>query len=483
MQVLLIVVLLLLALFLLPRLMSDKQLLHHFGTRPFRILTLSGLAVLIGLVTLLAWNSLTKHKDHLRADAADKLEIILKSTSERHERWRQEALRQLTERAHQQPLRELTEKLLHTPMVDLPATAPAARAALHNMFADFTHPADTLYILDPKGITLSAPQPLELGKTHPIKDHYPEIFNKVTLGNPQLSPPLYLHHSGHTPSDAAPADTRPYLFLMAPIMDHQGQTVALLTQQRDPAKEPSTQILGGTAGLTGESYLVDAQGRMVTTSRFAEQPQPAPPPSTREGGTHGFELRDPGGDLTNGYTVDKPYSQLPFTRMATHMRALAQSQGDAGSTKKPSEIFIDTEGYQNYRGKPVYGAWIWKPQFGMGIATEIERDEMLQDHETLSSNVMLIVESTLFITTFSTLMIILFGERLSISMRKTKGELEARVRERTEALQESQERQELALKGGELGFWDVNLDTGITVVNHRYTEIFGFSPDNLLISR
>ncbi|MBF0384015.1 MAG: PAS domain-containing protein, partial [Magnetococcales bacterium] len=42
-------------------------------------------------------------------------------------------------------------------------------------------------------------------------------------------------------------------------------------------------------------------------------------------------------------------------------------------------------------------------------------------------------------------------------------------------LMESQERVELALKGGNLGFWDVDLNSGKTIVNDRYREIFGFT--------
>jgi PAS domain S-box-containing protein len=43
----------------------------------------------------------------------------------------------------------------------------------------------------------------------------------------------------------------------------------------------------------------------------------------------------------------------------------------------------------------------------------------------------------------------------------------------------SQERLELALKGGDLGFWDVNLITGEMVVNRRWGEMFGYAPDAL----
>lgn len=39
-----------------------------------------------------------------------------------------------------------------------------------------------------------------------------------------------------------------------------------------------------------------------------------------------------------------------------------------------------------------------------------------------------------------------------------------------------EERLKLALEGSKLGFWDVDLETGITIVDTRYAEIFGYPP-------
>ncbi|MBT3193939.1 MAG: response regulator, partial [Verrucomicrobia bacterium] len=43
------------------------------------------------------------------------------------------------------------------------------------------------------------------------------------------------------------------------------------------------------------------------------------------------------------------------------------------------------------------------------------------------------------------------------------------------ALLSSQQRLELALRGGELGFWDVDLRTGVSVYNERWAEILGYA--------
>ncbi len=47
-------------------------------------------------------------------------------------------------------------------------------------------------------------------------------------------------------------------------------------------------------------------------------------------------------------------------------------------------------------------------------------------------------------------------------------------------LHESEKRLELALEGGDMGFWDVDLPTGITVVNNRWAEILGYSLAELM---
>lgn len=49
-------------------------------------------------------------------------------------------------------------------------------------------------------------------------------------------------------------------------------------------------------------------------------------------------------------------------------------------------------------------------------------------------------------------------------------------RKRAEAeLQQGEERLQLVLKGGELGYWDVNLEDGTSVVNGRWAEMLGYS--------
>lgn len=117
------------------------------------------------------------------------------------------------------------------------------------------------------------------------------------------------------------------------------------------------------SGLTDESYAFDARGVVVTSTRYDEELRALGLIPSADGitsATH-LELRDPGGDLTAGFQPTDPSSLWPLTRMA----ALATS-GKTG---------IDVNGYRDFRGKLVVGAWSWLPEYQIGVATEMEVQE------------------------------------------------------------------------------------------------------------
>ncbi len=78
-----------------------------------------------------------------------------------------------------------------------------------------------------------------------------------------------------------------------------------------------------------------------------------------------LSLRDPGGDLTSGYRSTLVRDDQPYTRLV-----LSAIVGESG---------VDTTGYRNYLGVPVFGAWLWDEQLGMGFAVEIEESIALSE--------------------------------------------------------------------------------------------------------
>ncbi len=62
--------------------------------------------------------------------------------------------------------------------------------------------------------------------------------------------------------------------------------------------------------------------------------------------------------MTQGQRPTVPRDEQPLTRMAA--AAIA------------GENAVDVDGYRDYRGVPVIGAWQWLPEYGFGVTTEVE---------------------------------------------------------------------------------------------------------------
>src|SRR5262249_41546252 len=102
-------------------------------------------------------------------------------------------------------------------------------------------------------------------------------------------------------------------------------------------------------------------GRLLTESRFENElrsTQVIPPDANS---VLNLEIRDPGGNLNQGFKPSLPRNQQPLTHMAQSAAA-----GNSG---------IDLQGYRDYRGVPVVGAWLWNDQLGMGLTTEMDLAE------------------------------------------------------------------------------------------------------------
>src|SRR5262249_19201080 len=134
----------------------------------------------------------------------------------------------------------------------------------------------------------------------------------------------------------------------APVFDGSGEVIAALVYRLDPTREFGSVTRVGRPGRTGETFIFDKNGRLLTESRF-EQAVLRLIPANRS--AQYIQLRDPGGDTTEGYLPHVPRNQQPLTRMVQ-----SAIQGESGT---------DLNGYRDYRGVPVIGTWIWDDGLGL----------------------------------------------------------------------------------------------------------------------
>ncbi len=155
----------------------------------------------------------------------------------------------------------------------------------------------------------------------------------------------------------------PTMFVAAPIRDESFQVVGALALRLDPDKEFSRVMALGQFGETGESYAFDKTGLMVSDSRFDDSLillGLLPDLENSRSILH-LLVRDPGGNVTKGFRAAARRHELPLTHAVAE--AIARRSG------------VNVEGYRDYRGVPVVGAWQWLPTGDIGIVTEIDYAE------------------------------------------------------------------------------------------------------------
>jgi len=155
----------------------------------------------------------------------------------------------------------------------------------------------------------------------------------------------------------------PTMFVVVPIQRADLTLIAALACRMDPRKEFSDMLSQSRFGKSGEIYAFNRDGYLVSESRFESELKdlgllPDTPTATS---ILQLRLLDPGVDLRSGRPVSSRDS-LPLTRMA--------SQATRG------EIGADVQGYRDYRGVLVAGAWTWINGYNFGLAAKIDLEEI-----------------------------------------------------------------------------------------------------------
>jgi hypothetical protein len=152
----------------------------------------------------------------------------------------------------------------------------------------------------------------------------------------------------------------PTMLVAAPIRDDSFQVIGALALRIDPAQEFNRILSLGRFGKSGETYAFDKNGLMVSQSRFDDSLILNGVLADHAASRSILQLlvRDPGGDITKGHRPTARRHELPFTHAVSEAVA-----GRAG---------VNVEGYRDYRGVPVVGAWKWLPDGDIGVVTEID---------------------------------------------------------------------------------------------------------------
>ena len=253
------------------------------------------------------------------------------------------------------------------------------------------------------------------------------------------------------------------MFFAAPIKNKQNSVIAVVTQRIDSSQDFSRLTQLGRIGKSGETYAFGRYGKLLSASRFDEDLRKVGLIGENENGILSVSVRDPGGNMIKGISPSVPRYQQPLTLMARKA-----TQGKSG---------FNVAGYRDYRGVPVYGAWLWDDKLGIGLTTEIDEADALRPYYTTRTIILTVLGITVLLALGSLLFAVVIEERASRALQKSHDELEIRVQERTAELSESEERFALVVRAAGAGIWSLDPQTGKAWYSGRFKELLGYHGD------
>jgi len=444
------------------------------GLTPQQTILIILACTFIALVIVLAGFALNRIEEKIKTDVSDALQIVLQTTRESLNLWIESNKFDLTRLAGDPRIVFLAEHQLQVPRNKDDLLKSQALRELRRFFQNNKDRFGkaSYFIIAPDFVNIASMGDKNLGLTNRIASQALDLLNQAFKGEVIMVPPIWSDVSLSTSLNKSPK-TIPTMFFAAPIKNLQGQIIATVARQIDPSQDFTRLIQLGRIGKTGETYAFGRYGKLLSQSRFDEDLRKAGLLGEGEKSILSVSVRDPGGDMTKGFSPSVPRYQQPLTLMAEQA-----TKGKSG---------LNVEGYRDYRGVPVHGAWLWDAKLGIGLATEIDQADALGPYFTTRAVILTVLGITVLLALGSLVFAVLIDVRASRALHESYDELELRVEERTAELKENQARLELAeersrllLESAEEGIFGVAEDGLVNFINPAGLAMLGFEADELI---
>ncbi len=196
-----------------------------------------------------------------------------------------------------------------------------------------------IFIADREGIVRIASRKELVGTNISAKDFFRSSFKGAFFTSNIIPSDVPVENESGTLEAGIPT-----MLVSAPIKDRSNSIVGTVTLRID-VSEINTMMQNIHIGKTGETYLINGYGYMLTESKFVE-------------------------DLKGQHRIIKRSAlELKVVNPLTNVVTKGVSE-----CLKGSEGF-DADGYSDYRGVNVLGFWRWMPDYGWGVIAEIDVNE------------------------------------------------------------------------------------------------------------
>jgi len=377
----------------------------------------------ITIVILISLSTLSSIKEQTNSNIKESLNTVLQTTQEAQHLWISSRAREVQDFAKDKTIVQYTQTLLNSRnfKIDNP-TLIKLREYIEPMLKRNNDKG--FFIISPDRISIASMRDTNLGTINIIQDRRKEYldntFNGITTFVPtfQSDVPLSL-------TTTSLKKKEPTLFIITPVANKTSKIIAVLAVRIDPLTQFSRISKLGRLGDTGETYAFDKEGLLITESRFDHHLSRAGLISVGEGGIVSIRITDPGGNLLKGYKPTVQANSLPLTLMAK-----SATTGNSG---------FNVDGYRDYRGVKVFGAWMWDKKLGFGITTEIDVDEALQPYYEARYTIIVAVTLIAILSFLFVFLAVWLQKKSKEKLHEAYNELEVRIEERTKDLKATTE--------------------------------------------
>jgi PAS domain S-box-containing protein len=344
-------------------------------------------------VSVLAWATLQRVERRVRDDAGQVLQAVLETSHESLLFWVHDREDLVVQLASDPELVSLISAQLAQGRSKDSLGGSSALMDLRRVLERHSqhHQSAGFFVMATDGISVAAVGDDGLGTPNPLWEQRRQLMQQALAGKPAFVPPVRLQgpESGTTVED-------PALYFAAPVVDDENRTIAVLALQYSPKLGLTRIVEIARISKTGETYAFDAQGRMLTTSRFEE--------SLRAAGT-----------LQAG---QDSILSLSITDPATGELTVPVQRAKAGRG-------VDVDGYRDYRGIRVLGAWMWSGDLGFGLTTEIDEGEALAPYKSTRRIVIAVLATTTCLALLLTIAVLRVERRRFVEVRDREEHLRA----------------------------------------------------------
>lgn len=315
------------------------------------------------------------------------------------------------------------------------------------------------------GVNLASSRDINIGTLNIVKRMHSSLFDRAINGEVVITPPMRSDVLLKNPVGLEKSQT-PTMFVLGPIRDKKGNRIAVLMLRIDPYIEFARLAKSAGVGESGESYFISQEGYFLSHSRLEKQLDSLGLIRPGQSSVLNLRVSDPGRLLTAQSPSAGLHNTKPLTLSAKQI-----------SLRKDGHNY---QGYRNYRGEEVIGAWHWDSRYGFGVITEMALSEASSNYVFFRNIIIAITFSVVLLCVLISVAGVIISRSVHARLQVDNQKLEQKVNTRTLELKEREEALWDLYENAVVSYATVDLNGHFTKHNLNFAKAAGYQRQDFI---